>query len=73
MRVGVMLPGTGVLAAALALKRVAEVAEAAGFSSLWASDHVAIPLRVESRYPYARDGRMPWPPDQRWIDPFRRA
>ena len=70
MKFGVMLPGTGPLAGARAIESVARQAERLGFTSLWASDHVAIPLESESRYPGSKDGRMSWPSDLPWLDPF---
>ena len=39
--------------------RIARVAEAAGFDTLLAVDHVALPQHYDSVYPYAADGRMP--------------
>ncbi len=39
--------------------RIARVAEAAGFDTLLAVDHVALPQRYDSVYPYSADGRMP--------------
>ena len=70
MKFGVMLPGTGPLASAQAIEAVARLAEQLGFISLWASDHIAMPLVSESRYPGSKDGRMNWPADIPWLDPF---
>ncbi len=39
--------------------RLARLAEAAGFDSVFAVDHVALPERYESTYPYAPGGRLP--------------
>ncbi len=68
MDYGVMLPGTGPLATPEALITVATRAEALGFTSLWITDHVAIPLQAASRYPYSQDGKMPWEPSIRYLD-----
>jgi probable F420-dependent oxidoreductase len=65
---GITLPGTGPLATPEALAAVATRAEAAGFTSLWATDHIALPLRATSRYPYSPDGRMPWDPTVPYLD-----
>ena len=36
--------------------------EALGYDSLWVSDHVVIPWRIASRYPYNATGDFPLPP-----------
>lgn len=38
---------------------LAQAAEAAGFDSLWTFDHVVVPRRIESTYPYAKSGKAP--------------
>ncbi len=68
MEYGVTLPGTGPLATPEALTAVAARAEAAGFTSVWATDHVALPLRSASRYPYTTDGAPPWAPTIPYLD-----
>ncbi len=70
MDYGVTLPCTGPLAVAEAIDAVATRAEAVGFTSLWVTDHVAIPLRSASRYPYNADGRYPWDPAIPYLDAF---
>ena len=47
------------------LAEVARMAESLGFESLWAAEHVIIPERVTSRYPFnaeskLRFGRASW-------------
>lgn len=37
---------------------LAEYAEEAGFESLWAADHVVMPVRYESQYPFSETGRF---------------
>jgi probable F420-dependent oxidoreductase len=37
---------------------LAQAAEAAGFESLWTVEHVVVPARYESRYPYSPTGKM---------------
>jgi probable F420-dependent oxidoreductase len=37
------------------------LAEELGFESLWPVEHVVLPARYESRYPYSKSGRMPIP------------
>jgi alkanesulfonate monooxygenase SsuD/methylene tetrahydromethanopterin reductase-like flavin-dependent oxidoreductase (luciferase family) len=38
---------------------LARHAEAAGYESLWAVQHVVVPLEHESRYPYSESGTIP--------------
>ncbi len=38
---------------------LARAAEAAGFESLWAGEHVAVPAEHATPYPYSPDGKMP--------------
>jgi probable F420-dependent oxidoreductase len=49
---------------------IARLAEAAGFHGLTLADHLLMPMRIESRYPYTEDGAMWWPPDTPWPDPW---
>ena len=68
MRVGVKLPNSGALPAQLGIPHMAATLEAAGFASLWVSDHVVMPETVTSRYPYAPDGAATWATDDPWYD-----
>ena len=43
-------------------------AEAAGFDSIWTSDHVVMPEVVTSRYPFSDDGTIKWDPNEPWYD-----
>jgi len=45
-------------------------AEALGFDSVWGGEHVIVPDRIESPYPYAADGKMPGEPDTPIPDPL---
>ncbi len=45
-------------------------AEAAGFESLWGGEHVILPSRIESSYPYTTDGKIPAQPDTPIPDPL---
>ena len=40
---------------------LARLAVELGFESVWAAEHVVMPARYESTYPYAKSGRMPIP------------
>ncbi|HEY3109249.1 MAG TPA: hypothetical protein VGL23_10885 [Chloroflexota bacterium] len=50
-RFGCTPPTSGSAADAAALRGLAQAAEGLGFESLWVSDHVVIPARIESAYP----------------------
>lgn len=52
------------------MRAFAQHAEAAGFESLLAVEHVAVPVGYESRYPYSDTGRMPLPEDCELPDPL---
>jgi probable F420-dependent oxidoreductase len=49
---------------------VAQHAEAAGIESVWTFEHVVVPVQYESKYPYARSGKMGIPPEAWFIDPL---
>ena len=65
--VGAKLPHTGdidpteIAGYAVALER-------AGFDSLWVSDHIVLPERIESTYPFEADGVARWASDQPWLE-----
>jgi len=50
--------------------RVARAAEAAGFDSVLAIDHVVLPQHYESIYPYSANGRMPAANTAPYVDPL---
>jgi probable F420-dependent oxidoreductase len=45
-------------------------AETAGFESLWGGEHVILPSKIESSYPYTADGKIPAMPDTPIPDPL---
>jgi len=49
---------------------VCRTAEAVGFESLWGGEHVILPSRIDSRYPYTADGKIPAKPDTPIPDPL---
>ncbi len=59
MHVGVMFANGGRSADAEHASELAVAAEDVGFESLWAVQHVAMPVEHASRYPYAADGTIP--------------
>lgn len=68
MRIGAKVPNTGSLPAERGIAAMAAELEEAGFDSLWVSDHIAMPAVIESRYPFAADGRATFPGDTPFID-----
>ena len=49
---------------------MARAAEEHGWDAVAISDHVAHPERIESPYPYTRDGAIRWSEDTAWPDPW---
>lgn len=70
MRVGLQALGIGTGADARVVRAVARSAEAHGFATLWAGEHVVLVDEPASRYPYAQDGRIAVPADVDWFDPL---
>ena len=68
MRIGALVPNSGRLPLELGIPALARAAETAGYESLWVSDHIVLPERIESRYPFAADGKATWPTDTPYID-----
>jgi probable F420-dependent oxidoreductase len=67
---GCHLPVYGPAATRDALLLFARRAEALGYDSLWASDHVVIPWAIRSRYPYNATGDFPLPPTTDFLEPL---
>lgn len=70
LRLGAKLPHTGEPAMRLGPARMAAMLEAAGFDSLWVSDHIVFPHETTSRYPFSTDGRITWPLDDPYLEPL---
>ena len=70
MEFGVHLPHLGRQASGAVLRDFAREAEALGFASAWASDHIAWPTAIASRYPYSEHGDFPVPAGMPWLDPL---
>lgn len=71
MQFGVHLPHIGRDATAANVARMARKSEDLGYESLWVSDHVALPQRIESAYPYAPDHELPVGRSMGWLDPIQ--
>lgn len=52
------------------LLELAQMAEEVGFDGITLADHVLMPTRIESRYPYTEDGEIWWTPETPWPDPW---
>lgn len=70
MEVGVIIPNAGPKASPSNIVKVARWAEELGFRSVWVTDHVALPERVDSWYPYRSHGRWDYSSDTYWLDPL---
>jgi probable F420-dependent oxidoreductase len=68
IQLGVKLPHTGPAVASGSVPERARELEAAGFDSLWVSDHVVLPDVIASPYPFAADGRATWPTDTPYLE-----
>ena len=65
--IGAKLPHTGYLSPT-AVPDAAIALEQAGFDSIWVSDHIVLPERIDSYYPFAADGRATWPTDIPYLE-----
>lgn len=68
MRIGAKVPNSGPLPGERGIGQMASELEAAGFESLWVSDHVVMPKTIASQYPFAADGRPTWPLETPYYD-----
>ena len=68
MQLGVKLPHTGDAVAGGSVTESARALEAAGFDSLWVSDHIVLPDVMASPYPFAADGKATWPSDTPYLE-----
>jgi probable F420-dependent oxidoreductase len=49
---------------------LAQLAEGAGFESVWTFEHVIVPLDYQSKYPYNASGKMGAAPETPLVDPL---
>ena len=68
LRIGAKLPNSGPLPLRVGVPALAARLEAAGFDSLWVSDHIVMPAAVESFYPFAEDGKVTWSTEAPYLD-----
>lgn len=59
MKIGFSLPNIGPIGSAEALTKVAQRAEALGYSSLWTIERLLYPVKLQVPYPGTPDGHLP--------------
>jgi len=59
MKIGFSLPNIGPIGSAGAITKVAQRAEALGYSSLWTIERLLYPLKLQRPYPGTADGHLP--------------
>ena len=69
MQFGVVLPNMGSIVRPDDLSRLAQRVEDLAYDSLWVSDHVVLPLNIESRYPYSSRGIFPFQAQEDILEP----
>ena len=67
---GCSLPTRGPMASPQALRSLAQRAEDLSYDSVWVSDHVVLPRKIDSFYPYAADGVPTFLPDEIYYEPL---
>lgn len=67
---GCTVPTSGRAADPVALRDVAQAAEALGYDAVWVSDHLVIPARIDSPYPYSSDGTFRLGPTAPYLEPL---
>jgi probable F420-dependent oxidoreductase len=70
MKIGCHLPMFGPIGTRHAVLTFARRMEALGYDSLWASDHVVIPHRITTPYPYSPAGKFPLAPEVPFLEPL---
>jgi probable F420-dependent oxidoreductase len=70
MKFGLMYANVGPFGTPEGLTHLAQTAERVGMESMWAVEHVAIPVGYESKYPYDPSGKMPAPAEMPIPDPL---
>ena len=69
MKVGLAFASSAAIDGTATLE-ICRRAEAVGFESLWGGEHVIIPDKIYSKYPYTEDGKIPAEPDTPIPDPL---
>jgi probable F420-dependent oxidoreductase len=70
MKIGCHLPMYGPVGTRENVLTFARRIEGLGYDSLWASDHVVLPHRMTTPYPYSPTGQFPLAPDVPFLEPL---
>jgi probable F420-dependent oxidoreductase len=70
MRIGLFAPIGNPFGTPEYIHTLGTAADARGFHSLWAAEHVVLFDEYQSKYPYAADGRIPVGGEAGLLDPF---
>lgn len=70
MKIGFMLPAFGSMATQQNMLDMAQLAEERGFESVWAPDHVIMPTKIATPYPYSKSSRYIADPKGAHLEPF---
>ena len=70
MKIGFMLPMFGPMATHENMINMAQLAEERGFESVWAPDHVIMPTKIDTYYPYNKSGTYIADPKGAHLEPF---
>ncbi|MBE04430.1 MAG: hypothetical protein CMD67_10500 [Gammaproteobacteria bacterium] len=70
MKIGFMLPMFGVMATHENMIRMAHFAEDKGFESVWSPDHIVMPTKIETPYPYTKSADYIADPKGAHLEPF---
>ncbi len=70
MKFGLMYANAGPFAFPEGMTHLAQTAERVGVESMWAIEHVVIPVGYQSTYPYDPSGKIPVPADMPMPDPL---
>ncbi|MBT5665724.1 MAG: LLM class F420-dependent oxidoreductase [Rhodospirillaceae bacterium] len=60
MQFGINAPFRGPLATPEAIKKIAQSAEKLGYGYIIVSDHIVVPRKIDSPYPYSESGAFTW-------------
>ena len=52
------------------LVELSKICEEVGFHGVFLSDHVVVPEKIDSRYPYSEDGSPPFTAETEWPEPW---
>jgi probable F420-dependent oxidoreductase len=70
MKIGFMLPMFGVMANHENMIKMAHFAEEKGFESVWSPDHIVMPTKIETPYPYTKSRDYIADPNGAHLEPF---